>query len=399
MKFNTEILQYNNEVAYELEVQEGELVFKDVAALKNLCNLYGFWGGTGIYKIKDNVYAAFKYFYDDTSELVIADLSTEEVKKHEFKNVDCEYIQYVDDKLYLVTLGEDLTLYTYDSRYEVLTRETLLVNPGVRYAGNIYFEITEEGLWTSFDAVASSNSIDYQTTFVLTYDREHNLKNYYRYGDKTFRYCGDVVRMADGCYVLGTASMYNVLTGRKSEIAQTPKKELVYDDATGKFLYYEAGEWVSDKYTMMDYGGGSFLIMHGAVADYVNGVTLYEDAFYFFANGQVQKQHTGLALYDNEWFYVVDGVLQTEYNGLLEHDGSLFFVAAGRIVYGATGLVLFGDTWYYLAAGQVQTHYTGLVEYNGAWFYLVNGVLASDYTGTVEFDGAWFDVVCGQVVA
>ena len=180
-----------------------------------------------------------------------------------------------------------------------------------------------------------------------------------------------------------------------SQTFETASGTLVNKD--GIWYYYENGVWIQDKYGIVDYNGGKFLVAHGVVAG-KSGLVQYGGKWYFLSKGQVQTQYTGLAKYDGAWFYVENGILATDYNGIMSYDGSLFLISAGRIRYDYSGLFLNTDgEWYFLSCGQVQTQYTGLAQYDGAWFYIDYGILDVDYTGYTKYDGSVFYIENGQM--
>ena len=205
-------------------------------------------------------------------------------------------------------------------------------------------------------------------------------------------------------------------------VVDTAQSGLKYYEPWNKWVYFEEGQWITTKDSLVEYDGSWFYVQNGElennysglleydsnlffvsggqVQSSVNGLVLNSDGiWYYLGGGQVQKQYTGLAEYDGAWFYVVNGELENNYSGLLEYDSNLFFVSGGQVQSSVNGLVLNSDgIWYYLGGGQVQKQYTGLAEYDGAWFYIRNGVLDTSFSGTVTYDGVQFEVVNGQVV-
>ena len=171
----------------------------------------------------------------------------------------------------------------------------------------------------------------------------------------------------------------------------------------GKWYYLEAGRWISDEYSFVNYGDGVFLVANGMVATEKNG--LVQDPnnitdWYFLSGGQVQNSVSGLVQYDGAWFFVKNGKLDTNYSGFVSYDGGYFFVAKGRLLTETSGLVQnpHDETeWVYLANGQAQTQYVGLVQYDGAWFFVIAGILANRYITYVPYDGDIFFSYYGNI--
>ncbi|MCR5091054.1 MAG: hypothetical protein K6C08_16270 [Oscillospiraceae bacterium] len=175
-----------------------------------------------------------------------------------------------------------------------------------------------------------------------------------------------------------------------------PKNGLTRDD-DGVWRYYENGILVF-RTGFVEYNGARFLVINGVLADECNGLTLYEENWYYLSAGRLRSDVTQLVEYNGAWFYVTEGVLDRTKEGLTGYDGGEFVVSEGQIHSELNGLWQAANAWYYIAEGQVQNQYTGLAQYDGAWFYVVSGRLAEKYTGTVFYDGHEFYVVNGQVV-
>ena len=201
-------------------------------------------------------------------------------------------------------------------------------------------------------------------------------------------------------FILGPLLMLlivNIITisGCENDESQvdTLKNGLVYEEELQQWRYYEQGNWISDKWGLVEYNGGQFFVVNGVIEASISGLQLIGDNFYYLAYGQVQTYYTGLAYYDGEWFYVENGVLAINFNGIQDYDGGKFLVAAGRVLYSYSGLYLAEDeNWYFISGGQVQTYYTGHVQYDGTWFYLRNGVLDVTYQAT-GLEGKTFSIL------
>ncbi len=200
-----------------------------------------------------------------------------------------------------------------------------------------------------------------------------------------------IISSGDGRYFYAVDGIVDIY---KSGLAQVD----------GRWYYLEEGQWITNKYAFVEYGGGKFLVANGLVATDKKGLVQdpeNKNDWYFLTNGQVTKNKNGLAQYNGAWFYVENGKLDTTYNGFVTYDGGMFFVARGKLQNTKNGLTQDPNNkadWYFLANGQVQSKKTGLVGYDGKWFYVQNGKLVPGYTGSVEYNGATFYLFNGEIV-
>lgn len=118
----------------------------------------------------------------------------------------------------------------------------------------------------------------------------------------------------------------------KGQIQEQTAGIVGYDN---EWFYVQGGKLDTTFSGYKDYDGGRFLVAVGRIAGEVDG--LVQDPhnpndWYYVAEGQVAP-YTGLVLYDEHWFYVADGKFDVTYTGPVEYDGETFDVINGCLGY------------------------------------------------------------------
>jgi len=206
-------LDENADKFLEITVKDRQITLTD---LNTLANTRGMYKRIGAYKVTSTDLALF----EDTMELdllrvVETSSGTVLYERKLDTGMDTVYLDIVshNGKLYVAMLGDTIRLITLNNKYELIKEENLLANHGATFYDKIYFDFTEEGSWLTFDAVASTNAISYSSTFLLTLSETGDVENYYRYGDASFRFCGNVIYLGDGKFFLvGEMNEYFLLS-------------------------------------------------------------------------------------------------------------------------------------------------------------------------------------------
>lgn len=297
----------------------------------------------------------------------------------------------------------------------------------------------EDGSWYAIDVTWNDPVMDGVTTAVSGYEGER----YFLIGqntvnqtlsfsqshtpDLTMNNSGvsmtEALSLAEKAYVMATPEPEQKLNGvhlaedgcyyyyTEGEVDTSVNSLVDCSDTLGKIAYFENGKFIADKYGLVEFAGGRFLVVNGLLLDDCHGAQLVSDGgnngagtFYFMAYGMVQSDYTGLAIYDGQTFYVENGVVRIDFNGVYEYNGAKFVMAAGRIIKEHSGLCEAADgVWYYLANGQIQTQYSGIASYTTSegtsYFYIVEGVFQRNYTGELTVNGVTYQVINGEVLS
>ncbi len=172
------------------------------------------------------------------TEIYVDELASEKIHIEFYQNQ--YYVVYYDS-------NNNIKMNIYDQRFSLKKSVELLKNVGITFLESINLGFKESGYYVNFNAVPSSNDIAYSSTFLLNYDKNDKLINYYRYGDSTFRYCGDIMYVGNGEFILGIENRYCILRANKEQSDVENDTSLPFTDVSSDKWYYNAVKWASTK--------------------------------------------------------------------------------------------------------------------------------------------------------
>ncbi len=198
---NSYFVKDGNKELYHLEKKGNQLSLEEVTFIRNhsyksliptICEQYG--------EVKD-VYCLKENRYIINSSDVLYLVKENSVEEYNFKDQSTQYnlnmrtVEVVGDKIYVFNCGKELTRYEFDMDFNLIEKKVLLHNLGETVWGPFTMDVVfEDDLWVvSMETVSCANAVSYSSTFVITFDKNGSVINYYRYGDQTYRYVCKVV--------------------------------------------------------------------------------------------------------------------------------------------------------------------------------------------------------------
>ena len=112
-------------------------------------------------------------------------------------------IEYVNNNYYVFVANDDLTMYQYDTAFNLVYQRCLLKNITIATWGcsglNVLYDA---GQWNvQFSSVSRTNPTSYSSTFLATFAIDGTINNYYRYGDASSRYECTIVPLYHGQFL------------------------------------------------------------------------------------------------------------------------------------------------------------------------------------------------------
>ncbi len=197
----------HGETYYEIVVQNKKIKLQTITLPPGVTWYEGY------YDINDKYYAKEKRVDNDKYTFTVVNYKTAKEVYIGESYEELMYTKYHNNQYYIVYLDVtgDFKLKIYNTAFELKEEVDLLKSPGFKYMNGMDLGFTESGYYVKFDAVASTNDVNYVATFLLKYDNNHKLINYYRYGDSTNSFVGDIVYIGNNRFLLGTKDSYCIL--------------------------------------------------------------------------------------------------------------------------------------------------------------------------------------------
>ena len=104
-----------------------------------------------------------------------------------------------------------MNLYICDKEWNLLEEKVLLKDTGVSSISKMDIGFQGDSLWVKFDGIPSTNIVWFSSTFLVTFDSDFGLKNYYRNGDVDTHYCGNILSLDRDRFFLGSTVTYKIL--------------------------------------------------------------------------------------------------------------------------------------------------------------------------------------------
>ena len=200
--------------AQELKVQNGQLIFKPINYPFSSTNATK----ASQYKLTDTMFAFVSRTYVPSNHVTVTLLTDSDGNTTvlEYDNVRDVDIIYKDNKLYVLTAGEDLILHVYDSSIDLIEERVLFNQISMKHLSDLKLGFVGNDVWCSFNGTSSINDVDYSNSYLLVFTPNMPTQ-YYRYGDKSSTYMGTFCYMGNGTFVMATKNPYYVLKAEVSD--------------------------------------------------------------------------------------------------------------------------------------------------------------------------------------
>ncbi len=205
---------------YQVVFDEIQLKLKKITDWRVLDKVW--WDGDAWYGIG----------YTREWDRLICNLDSGEEIYYDFLNNDdllSEAIDiiYKDNKIYIVTLYEDLNLFICDNEWNLLEEKVLLKDTGIDFVTKMEIGFQDDSFWVKLDGIPATNIVWYSSTFLATFDDHFELENYYRNGESDTHYTGNVLCLDSDRFFLGSTSTYKILQRVSCDQLGRDHKEVV----------------------------------------------------------------------------------------------------------------------------------------------------------------------------
>ena len=229
---------------YQVVFDESQLKLEKIVDWRLLDKVW--WDGTEWYGIG--------YEYSESTQeytRLICSLESGEERHFNFLNNDglmseAIDVTYKDNKIYIVTLHEDLNLYICDNEWNLLEEKVLLKDTGIDFVTKMDIRFQDDSLWVKFDGIPTTNIVWFSSTFLVTFNSDFELENYYRNGESDTHYCGNVLCLDKDRFFLGSTSTYKIL--------QRVSCDNSFKDINATDYFYLPVQWALEKGITNGYG-------------------------------------------------------------------------------------------------------------------------------------------------